>query len=117
MKKDGIQIMLVGLTLTILTAYFYFSKHYEVGMSKFVLTIGNSFHFNWAPMIGISIMALGEFILWESQTNMNMNDVRTKFKNKFYIRISTLRLKFIYLSNLRLINMKVVKYLVTIFNF
>jgi len=116
MKKDGINIMLIGLIITIITAWFYFSKHYEAGMSKFVLTIGNSFHFNWAPMIGISVMAFGEFLLWESQKNRNLNDVWIKFKNKCNIRISMLQLNFIYLSNMKLISMRVVKFLISIFN-
>ena len=116
MKKDGITIMLFGLALTIITAYFYFSKKYEVGMLKFVLTIGNSFQFNWAPFVGISIMGFGEFILWESQKNRNMNEVWFKMKNKINFRISKIHLKFIYLNRLNLIDLKVIKFLISIFN-
>jgi len=41
-------------------------------MSEFIIHFGKSFHFNWAPMIGICIMAFGEFILLESQNNKNL---------------------------------------------
>lgn len=116
MKKYGIYIMLGGLVLTLITVYLYFSKQFEVEMNRFVMTIGNSFYFNWAPMIGISVMAIGEFILWESQNNRNLNEVWIKLKNKFKENISMLRLNLIYLSNLKLINMKLVKFLISIFN-
>jgi len=66
MKKDGIYIMMDGLVKTIITTCF-FSKQYKAYRSEFVLTFGNSFNFNWAPMIGISVMTIGVFLLWESQ--------------------------------------------------
>jgi len=93
MKKDGITIMLLGLGLTILTAFFYFTNHNEYLMNKFIITFGHSFHFNWAPMIGILTMAFGEFILWKSQNNKNMSEVMDKFILKSKMMISTLKLE------------------------
>jgi len=93
MKKDGITIMLIGLGLTILTAIFYFTNHNEYLMNKFIITFGHSFHFNWAPMIGILTMAFGEFILWKSQNNKNMSEVMDKFILKSKMMISTLKLE------------------------
>ena len=93
MKKDGITIMLLGLGLTILTAIFYFTNHNEYLMNKFIITFGHSFHFNWAPMIGIFTMAFGEFILWKSQNNKNMSEVMDKFILKSKLMISTLKLE------------------------
>jgi len=72
MKKDGITTMLIGLGITILEAVFYFTNGNDFLMSEFIIHFGKSFHFNWAPMIGICIMAFGEFILLESQNNKNL---------------------------------------------
>jgi len=117
MKKDGIYIMFLGLAMTILIAYFYFSKQYDYVMSKFVLTIGKSFHFNWAPMIGISVMAFGEFILWQSQNNKNLNEVKIKFLRKFKVRLSNVRLVIIYLTQNKIVNLKAIKFIVSVFHF
>lgn len=116
MKKDGIHIMLIGLGVTILTAILYFSKSNEYFMSKFIIGKDSSFHFNWAPMIGISIMAFGEFLLWESQKNENLNQVRIKFINWFYTRLSNLHLYLIYISHTKLLNMKAVRFIISVFN-
>jgi len=117
MKKDGIYIMLLGLAITILIAYFYFSKQHDYVMSKFVLTFGKSFHFNWAPMIGISVMAFGEFILWQSQNNKNLNEVKIKFLRKFKVRLSNVRLVIIYLTQNKMVNLKAIKFIVSVFHF
>jgi len=98
MKKDGINIMLIGLAMTILIAYFYFSKQQSNVMNKFVMTIGNSFHFNWAPLTGITVMAFGEFLIWQSQKNRNLNEVWIKFMIKYKVRLSNARLAYIYLT-------------------
>jgi len=117
MKKVGIYIMSSGLIITIITAVFYFLKLDQHVMDRFVLTIGKSYHFNWAPMIGISVMAFGEFILWESQYCKNLNEVNIKFIYNFRLKISNIRLGLIYLSNRRLLNLKVIKFLISIFLF
>ena len=116
MKKDGINIMLLGLAMTILIAYFYFSKQQNHVMNKFVMTFGNSFHFNWAPMIGISVMAFGEFLLWQSQKNKNLNEVWIKFLHKFKVKLSDVRLTIIYLTQNKMVNLKVIKFIVSIFH-
>jgi len=116
MKKDGLNIMFLGLVMTIFIAYFYFSKQQNFIMNKFVMTIGNSFHFNWAPMIGITVMAFGEFLLWQSQKNRNLNEVRIKFLNKYKVRLSNVRLVFIYLTQNKIVNLKVIKFIVSVFH-
>ena len=115
MKKDGIIIMLVGLVVTIITAFLYFSKMNEPLMNKFVFESGNSFHFNWAPMIGILVMAIGEFLLWESQNNVDLNEVKTKLVAKFKSRLSTVKLGLIYVSNMHLISFRVLRVLIMFF--
>ena len=115
MKKVGITIMVIGLGVTILAAVFYFTKQNDLLMSKFIIHFGNSFHFNWAPMIGITIMAFGEFILWESQNNKNLKEVLVKLSNKIRVNYSEIRLEFIYLVNKNMSNFREFK--VQIMNF
>jgi len=109
MKKDGITIMLIGLGITMFTAFFYFSKTDQHLMNNFVVTIGNSYHFNWLPLIGISVMAIGEFLLWESQNNKNLMEVKTKFITKSRMRYSNAKLELVSFSNLQFISFKVLK--------
>ena len=116
MKKDGIGIMIFGLGLTILSAVFYFLNLNNFVMDKFVITIGSSFHFHWAPMIGISTMAIGEFLLWKSQNNKNLKEVGIKLLNKFKMSSSNFKLEAIYVSHLKFVNMKVVRFLISIFH-
>jgi len=116
MKKDGIKIMILGLGLTIISAFFYFFNVKESINVKSLVSSIDSAHFNWLPMIGISIMAFGEFLLWQSQHNKNLNEVRTKLLNRIRIRMSNLKLGLIYISHSKLINMKVVRFIVSIFH-
>ena len=115
MKKDGITTMLIGLGITILEAVFYFTNGNDFLMSEFIIHFGKSFHFNWAPMIGICIMAFGEFILWESQNNKNLKEVLVKLSNKIRVNYSEIRLEFIYLVNKNMSNFREFK--VQIMNF
>ncbi|MDD4969322.1 MAG: hypothetical protein PHT07_07810 [Paludibacter sp.] len=115
MKKDGINIMLVGLVITIITAILYFSKMNEPFMNKFVLGSGSSFHFNWAPMIGILIMAFGEFLLWESQNNVDLIAVKAKFRLKFMSKLSNVRLGMIYFFHMHLINFNALRQMIMSF--
>ena len=115
MKKDGIKIILFGLGLTIISAVFYSFNFDQPVTDKSVIAIGKSYQFNWTPLIGISIMAIGEFILWESQNNKNLNEVRIKFIKKLHMRVSNLRLDYIYLSHAKLLNMKAVRFIISVF--
>jgi len=115
MKKNGITIMLIGLGVTILAAVFYFTKQNDLLMSKFIIHFGKSFHFNWAPMIGITIMALGEFILWESQLNKSMNEILIKFLTKSKEKFSDIQQEIIYLINKNRANFREFKLLIMSF--
>ena len=91
MKKDEIYLLLVGLALTTYTAYLYFSFNEEKFMNKLILTLYKSFHFNCTPMMGVSIMALGELVLWKSRNNESLNGLKSKIFYKFRSRRSALQ--------------------------
>lgn len=90
MKRDDIYIMLLGFGISVLTAFFFFSKRNELIMSKFVISINKSFHFNLAPIVGISFMAAGEFVLWESQHNNKLIHLKAELVNLINRKISGL---------------------------
>jgi len=90
MKRDDIYIMLLGFGISVLTAFFFFSKRNELIMNKFVISINKSFHFNLAPLVGISFMAAGEFILWESQHNDKLIHLKAELVNQINRKISDL---------------------------
>jgi hypothetical protein len=66
MKKFGFIILLVGLGLTIFTAFTYFTKEKVVDIGKIEITQNKPHHLNWSPLIGIAVMGLGGAILWQS---------------------------------------------------
>ena len=66
MKKTGIIIILIGLALTIFTAFTVFTKEKVVDMGKFEITRNKPHHLNWSPVIGIVVMGVGGIILWQS---------------------------------------------------
>lgn len=79
--------MLVGIGITLFTVYLYFSLNEEKITNKFVLSVNKSYLFNWAPMIGITCLIFGEFLVWETQNNKIVSDIKLKLTN-------TLRNKF-----------------------
>ena len=79
MKKDDIYIMLLGLGIAMISASFYFSNRNGFIMNKFMISINKSFHFNCTPLIGITFMALGEIIIWQSKNNSNLNEYKNTF--------------------------------------
>jgi len=91
MIRDGINFMLVGIGITLFTIYLYFSLNEEKITNKFVLTVNKSYLFNWAPMIGITFMIFGEFLVWETQNNKMVRDIKLKLANIFKKKLSDLK--------------------------
>ena len=85
--------MLIGLGITLFTVYLYFSLNEEKITNKFVLTVNKSYLFNWAPMIGISFMIFGEFIIWETQNNKYLNDIKLKLLKSYSKKITDLKIE------------------------
>ena len=90
MKRDDIYIILLGFGISVLTAFFFFSKRNELIMNKFVISINKSFHYNLAPMVGISFIAAGEFLLWESQHNEKLIYLKAELVNYINKKLSGL---------------------------
>lgn len=66
MKTAGIITILIGLALTIFTAFTYFTKEKVVDLGEIEINAKKKHSLNWSPLIGIGIMGLGGVILWQS---------------------------------------------------
>jgi cytochrome b subunit of formate dehydrogenase len=66
MKKVGIFIILIGLGLTIFTAFTFFTKEKVVDIGKVEITRDKPHHLYWSPLIGIAVMGIGGVVLWQS---------------------------------------------------
>jgi hypothetical protein len=65
MKKAGIIVLIIGLGLTIFSAFTFFSKEKVVEIGKVEITRDKPHHLNWSPLIGIAVMGIGVVLLWQ----------------------------------------------------
>jgi hypothetical protein len=66
MKTAGIIIIIVGLILTIFTAFTFFTKEKVVDIGKIEISRDEPHKLNWSPLIGIAVMGIGGVVLWRS---------------------------------------------------
>lgn len=66
MKKAAIVIIIIGLLLTIFTAFTFFTREKVVDIGKLEITANKRHHLKWSPLIGIGVMAVGGLIFWQS---------------------------------------------------
>jgi hypothetical protein len=59
MKKAGILILIVGLILTIFTAFTVFTREKVVDIGSLEITANKPHHLNWSPLVGVAVMAVG----------------------------------------------------------
>ena len=59
MKKAGIFIILIGLGLTIFTAFSFFTKEKVVDFGDVAITRNKPHKLTWSPLIGIAVMGVG----------------------------------------------------------
>ena len=65
MKTTGIVIILLGLGLTIFSAFTFFTKEKVVDIGKIEITANKPHQLNWSPLIGIAVMAVGGVLVWQ----------------------------------------------------
>jgi hypothetical protein len=64
MKNFGIILVIIGLALTIFTAFTFFTREKVVDLGKVEITRDKPHHLNWSPLIGIAVMGVGG-VLWK----------------------------------------------------
>jgi hypothetical protein len=66
MKKIGIILMIIGLGLTIFTAFTFFTREKVVDLGSVEITRSKPHHLNWSPLVGIALLGIGGGLLWQS---------------------------------------------------
>jgi hypothetical protein len=63
MKKAGIFIILIGLGLTIFTAFTFFTREKIVDIGEIKITRDKPHHLSWSPLIGVAVMGIGGVVI------------------------------------------------------
>ncbi|MBK7713365.1 MAG: hypothetical protein IPJ37_22360 [Bacteroidales bacterium] len=63
MKKAGISIIILGLILTIFTAFTFFTKEKVVDIGEVHISRNKPHNLKWSPLIGVAVMGIGGILL------------------------------------------------------
>ena len=66
MKQTGIALLIIGLLLTVFTAFKFFTKEKVVDLGALEITRDKPHSFAWSPIIGVVVMGIGGVVLWQS---------------------------------------------------
>jgi hypothetical protein len=66
MKKTGLFIILIGLVVTIFTTLSFTTRKKVVDIGKMEITAPKGHHFEWSPLIGVAVMAIGGVFIWQA---------------------------------------------------
>jgi len=66
MKKVGYALILIGLVLTIFTTVTFFSRERVAKIGDINITANKRHNLKWSPLVGIAVMAIGGFVVWQS---------------------------------------------------
>jgi sorbitol-specific phosphotransferase system component IIC len=65
MKTTGIVLLLIGLVLTVFTAFKFFTKEKVVDLGAVEITRNEPHNVSWSPVIGIVVMVAGGIVFWK----------------------------------------------------
>jgi len=65
MKTTGIILIIIGLALTIITTFKFFTKEKVVDLGPIEITTEKPHEINWSPLLGIAVIGIGGVILWQ----------------------------------------------------
>lgn len=63
MKKAAIIIIIIGLGLTIFTAFSFFTKEKVADIGSVEIIRNKPHNLNWSPLVGVAIMGIGGVML------------------------------------------------------
>lgn len=69
MKRFGIVLIIIGLILTLITGFKFFTKEKVVDLGKVEINKNEAHKVNWSPYVGIGIMIVGGIVLIASRKN------------------------------------------------
>jgi len=67
MKNAGIVIIIIGLLLTIITAFTFFTREKVVDIGNLEISANKRHHLKWSPLVGIAVMGAGGVLLLVSR--------------------------------------------------
>ncbi|MBN2806742.1 MAG: hypothetical protein JXR22_08790 [Prolixibacteraceae bacterium] len=65
MKTTGIALIIIGLVLTIITSFSFFTKEKVVDLGKLEITTEKPHSVNWSPILGVALIGIGGIALWQ----------------------------------------------------
>jgi hypothetical protein len=63
MKRTGIVLIIIGLLLTIITGFGFFTKEKVVDLGKIEINSSKPHRVNWSPYLGVGVMIVGGALL------------------------------------------------------
>ena len=63
MKRIGIVLIIIGLLLTIITGFKFFTKEKLVDIGNVEISSKEPHRVNWSPYVGVGIMVVGGILL------------------------------------------------------
>lgn len=63
MKKAGIVIIILGVLLTIVTAFTFFTREKVVDIGAVKITANRPHHLTWSPLVGLAVIGVGGIVL------------------------------------------------------
>lgn len=70
MKRVGIVLIIIGLILTIITGFKFFTKKEIVDIGNVEISKSEPHKVNWSPYVGVGVMVLGGILLIASKRNI-----------------------------------------------
>jgi uncharacterized membrane protein YdcZ (DUF606 family) len=67
MKITGIVILLIGLVMTVFTAFTFFTREKVVDLGVVEIAHNQPHYLSWSPFIGMAIMVIGGFIILQAR--------------------------------------------------
>jgi len=64
MKKAGLVVLVLGVILTIFTAFTFFTREKVVDIGNLKITANKPHHMSWSPLVGIAVMAAGGIMIF-----------------------------------------------------
>ena len=65
MKATGIVIIIIGILLTIYTAFTFFTREKVLEIGQVEITRDKPHFFSWSPVIGVVVIGIGGVVLWQ----------------------------------------------------
>lgn len=66
MKTTGIVLIVIGIVLTLFTAFKFFTKETVLDLGKVEITRQKPHYMTWSPVVGIVILGIGGVVLWQA---------------------------------------------------